>query len=346
MRGIINILLAVIAGVLLFGREAMTSGLQRFAVVAVATFAIHLVLIGVRAILSWIRTEWRAAGNTEERLSIAFATAAGCILVPLGAYVLWLWVAGAENPISTAAYSWLGWAWIGLLLLLMAGYGIYGLRWHSGHWSEVRASSATDCGYSCEATSSSSAALSPSRSASGASGASGFGNGRQACARCLHDCPRPCRVVQDGVAQHPCCLRSSLGSSHRRLVDHLRTVSAEQVRRISDACQRHRQLTRRPTTKTGDPASAGFFVARVASVLHGIDSNTLKSPQISGFQCNVLPHESRPCGRALPMKYLFILVFAGAPGRNRTADLRFTKPLLYQLSYKGTALRLAYLLRQ
>lgn len=29
----------------------------------------------------------------------------------------------------------------------------------------------------------------------------------------------------------------------------------------------------------------------------------------------------------------------GAPGRDRTRDLRFTKPLLYQLSYKGTALR-------
>ena len=25
----------------------------------------------------------------------------------------------------------------------------------------------------------------------------------------------------------------------------------------------------------------------------------------------------------------------GAPDRNRTRDLRFTKPLLYQLSYKG-----------
>ena len=25
----------------------------------------------------------------------------------------------------------------------------------------------------------------------------------------------------------------------------------------------------------------------------------------------------------------------GAPGRIRTRDLRFTKPLLYQLSYKG-----------
>ena len=29
---------------------------------------------------------------------------------------------------------------------------------------------------------------------------------------------------------------------------------------------------------------------------------------------------------------------AGAPGRDRTRDLRFTKPLLYQLSYKGIAL--------
>lgn len=33
--------------------------------------------------------------------------------------------------------------------------------------------------------------------------------------------------------------------------------------------------------------------------------------------------------------------FIGAPGRNRTADLRFTKPLLYQLSYKGMRHRLA-----
>ena len=36
----------------------------------------------------------------------------------------------------------------------------------------------------------------------------------------------------------------------------------------------------------------------------------------------------------------------GAPGRNRTRDQRFTKPLLYQLSYKGTALRLAHLPNQ
>jgi hypothetical protein len=62
-RGITNILLAVIASVLLFGREAMTSGLQRFAVVAAAIFGIYLVLIGVGAILSWIGTEWHAAGK-------------------------------------------------------------------------------------------------------------------------------------------------------------------------------------------------------------------------------------------------------------------------------------------
>ena len=29
----------------------------------------------------------------------------------------------------------------------------------------------------------------------------------------------------------------------------------------------------------------------------------------------------------------------GAPDKNRTRDLRFTKPLLYQLSYKGYLLR-------
>jgi hypothetical protein len=42
--------------------------------------------------------------------------------------------------------------------------------------------------------------------------------------------------------------------------------------------------------------------------------------------------------RALTV-HLFCLTKAisidGAPGRNRTRDLRFTKPLLYQLSYKG-----------
>ena len=36
----------------------------------------------------------------------------------------------------------------------------------------------------------------------------------------------------------------------------------------------------------------------------------------------------------------------GAPGRNRTRDLRFTKPLLYQLSYRGIRCRLAYLRSQ
>lgn len=32
----------------------------------------------------------------------------------------------------------------------------------------------------------------------------------------------------------------------------------------------------------------------------------------------------------------------GAPGRNRTRDLRFTKPLLYRLSYKGNMLRILH----
>ena len=39
-----------------------------------------------------------------------------------------------------------------------------------------------------------------------------------------------------------------------------------------------------------------------------------------------------PVRRSYRIRYL-----DGAPGRNRTADLRFTKPLLYQLSYKGAS---------
>jgi hypothetical protein len=140
-RGITNILLAVIAGVLLFGRDAMTGGLQGAAVVAVVIFAIWLVLIAVGAILSWIGSEWRAAKGTEERLGVVFATLAGCILTPLGAYAVWLWVEGVKNPLDEAIFSPLGYAGLGMFLLLMAGYGLVGakngMRWLWKHKSEL-----------------------------------------------------------------------------------------------------------------------------------------------------------------------------------------------------------------
>jgi hypothetical protein len=140
-RSLTNLLLAVIAGVLLFGKDAMVSGLQGFFFVAVAVAVIWLILAGVGGVLSWIGREWRAAKNTEERLSVVFATLAGCILTPLGAYVIWLWIEGAENPLREAVFSPLGYAWLGLLLLLMAGYTFVGakngMRWLSDHSSEV-----------------------------------------------------------------------------------------------------------------------------------------------------------------------------------------------------------------
>jgi hypothetical protein len=140
-RRITNILLAVIAGVLLFGRDAMTGGLQGLAVIALAAFAIWLVLLAVGGILRWIGTEWRVAKNTEERLGVVFATLAGCILTPLGAYVLWLWMEGVKNPLREAVFSSLRYAWLGLLLILAAGYGFVGardgMRWLSANSSEV-----------------------------------------------------------------------------------------------------------------------------------------------------------------------------------------------------------------
>ena len=69
-RGLTNLLLAVIAGVLLFGKDAMVNGLQGFFFIAVALFAIWLVLAGCGAILSWIIREWGAAKGTQERASV------------------------------------------------------------------------------------------------------------------------------------------------------------------------------------------------------------------------------------------------------------------------------------
>ncbi|ANT52015.1 hypothetical protein A6B35_20020 [Mesorhizobium amorphae CCNWGS0123] len=132
-RGLTNLLLAIIAGVLLFGKDAMVSGLQGLFLVAVAIFAIWLVLAGCGAILSWIIREWGAAKSTEERASVIFATLAGFILTPLAAYTFWLWYTGVQDPLRVAVNSWLGWAWGAVVLSLMAGYALFG-GWNALRW--------------------------------------------------------------------------------------------------------------------------------------------------------------------------------------------------------------------
>lgn len=119
----------------------MTSGLKGFAIVAVVIFVIWLLLVAIGVILRWIGSEWAAAENTEDRLGVVFATLAGCILAPLGVYAIWLWISGAEDPLHEAVFSPLGYAWLGLLVILMAGYAVVGakngMRWLSEHSSEV-----------------------------------------------------------------------------------------------------------------------------------------------------------------------------------------------------------------
>ncbi|TIR15967.1 MAG: hypothetical protein E5X34_26995 [Mesorhizobium sp.] len=127
-RGLTNLLLAIIAGVLLFGKDAMVSGLQGFSYVAVAIAVVFAILALCGAIASWIRDEWHAASNLEARLSVIASTAAGFILTPLAAYLLWLGLTGVPNPLRVAINSWLGWAWAAFVLSLMTGYGLYGLR--------------------------------------------------------------------------------------------------------------------------------------------------------------------------------------------------------------------------
>jgi hypothetical protein len=57
--------------------------------------------------------------------------------------------------------------------------------------------------------------------------------------------------------------------------------------------------------------------------------------------------EVEPCPQNVPTRKVtplqmisggaFLQVVVGAPGRNRTCDLRFRKPLLYPLSYEGAS---------
>lgn len=140
-RGLTNLLLAIIAGVLLFGKDAMVSGIQGIAIVLVAIFVIYLVLIGIRVLIGSIAQSYRDAKDAKEALLITFSLAAAAVLVPLCAYAGWLWLAGADRPLDAAVESWLGKAWMAVLVAGLAGVALYAARnalaWLRANWRNL-----------------------------------------------------------------------------------------------------------------------------------------------------------------------------------------------------------------
>ena len=139
-RGTTNLLLAVIAGVLLFGRDAMVGGLQGFFVIAIAV----AVIWGLLALAAWAIREtvkaFREAKDWTEVAGVLFLIALCCIGMPMLAFAGWLWLEGAERPMNAAIDSWIGRAWMGVVVLLLGGFLVAGLGralvWLRDNWRD------------------------------------------------------------------------------------------------------------------------------------------------------------------------------------------------------------------
>lgn len=113
-----NILLAIIAGVLLFGSAAVTGAIQWIAIIggvllalyAVAAFALYLVRETVKSI-----REAKTQG-----VDTLVLTLAGLVLLTFlpvfGGYLLLLWLDGVPNPSRVATDSWVGKTWLSILV--------------------------------------------------------------------------------------------------------------------------------------------------------------------------------------------------------------------------------------
>jgi hypothetical protein len=143
-RTVTNILLAVIAGVLLFSRETMVGGIQWVLILGVVIFVIYLVLWGIGALIreavKFYRGDYKPAPLLH-KLHYLLGLAFILIAFPLMGYALWLKSYGVPDPLDAAIDSPLGQVWmvvffggLGAIALLAGGQG---LRWLYEHRSEV-----------------------------------------------------------------------------------------------------------------------------------------------------------------------------------------------------------------
>ncbi|ANT49754.1 hypothetical protein [Mesorhizobium amorphae] len=142
-RGFTNLLLAVIAGVLLFGRDAVLSGLKGFVLVAVAIAVIWGALSLALYLIREALRGFREAKNLGDVGKVLFLIALCCIGLPMLAYAGWLWLEGVPNPLNAAASSGIGAAWMVVVALFAAGFVVAclhgGFRWVTRNRSDLPA---------------------------------------------------------------------------------------------------------------------------------------------------------------------------------------------------------------
>jgi hypothetical protein len=117
-RSTTNILLAIIAGVLLFGSSAVTGVIQWIAIIggallllyAVFAFAGYLVRESVQSL-----SNAKAHGHSELIGTVLGIVTMGFLPIVLG-YAGLLWLDGVPKPFNVAAQSWIGMTWLGIIM--------------------------------------------------------------------------------------------------------------------------------------------------------------------------------------------------------------------------------------
>ncbi|MFD2054208.1 hypothetical protein ACFSQT_14225 [Mesorhizobium calcicola] len=130
-KGVTNLLLAIIAGVLLFGHEAMVGGIWWVVILGIGIGILFAILMFASYLIretakTYRETKtWREAGiNT---MGLIFMV----IVIPLMGYAGLLWLEGVHKPMDAAMASLLGTVWMyvlfgafGVMALLAASDGI------------------------------------------------------------------------------------------------------------------------------------------------------------------------------------------------------------------------------
>ena len=140
-RGLTNLLLAVIAGVLLFGRDAMVTGLKGFGLIAIAI----VVLWGLISLALYLLREtlkaFSDAKDWKDVGAVLFVIALACIGLPMLIYAAWLWTQGVPHPVNAAIDSGIGHAWTVVLIFFICGGAVAvlqnAMRWSIKHKREL-----------------------------------------------------------------------------------------------------------------------------------------------------------------------------------------------------------------
>ncbi|NEJ88852.1 hypothetical protein GR223_23445 [Rhizobium leguminosarum] len=114
-----NILLAIIAGVLLFGSAAVTGAIKWIAIIggvllflyAVIAFALYLLRESVKAL-----QEAKALGRDAFLITLMGLEVIGFLPIVAG-YALLLWLQSVPKPFEVVTHSWVGTIWLGILVV-------------------------------------------------------------------------------------------------------------------------------------------------------------------------------------------------------------------------------------